>query len=542
MRRACPRPVPMKRALSVASTFVCLVVPLTVASCTGLTSNGASDHLFDGGQGDDAASAAEGNTVDSSSGPVTDGATRDAITEDAGESDADDGGSTDGAPDAVDGPDGSNGSNGSDGSVDSGADGDSSADAAGDARPTDAAADTASDAQVDASDDSSVDAGPDADSGLTCPRSMPDLCSTATGDVCVDTSSDANHCGACGHACYVGSTCLAGKCQATVFQSSTGGATDVITNGSVVYWLNARNAPGVTANTFNCRTTDGTACAGNPSYSQTLYPLRGLAFGVDTSGGAIAFFGLLSVVGPTVSLGTINRNGSPTAVGSVRALGGIETSGADVYYTDSVEGGVKVCAGGTCYLGQGTPVVVGALIPNSGAGAMAIDRVNERVVWADDTNGGSIRSCPLVRACPSVRGPDGIDGPPIAASGTGKVNQIVVTENGVYWTTLGTRQSEPGVLYCTSTACDQRGEPKYVIEALPSAYGLHVDTTALFVSTNDAAGTIQMCVLAPRNPSTCSTRAPLEIASNQGKPQRLSGDATGVYWGTTSAVMRIRKP
>ncbi|APR74895.1 Putative serine/threonine-protein kinase pknH [Minicystis rosea] len=59
----------------------------------------------------------------------------------------------------------------------------------------------------------------------------------ACGGQCVDTSADAENCGACGHSC-LGGTCEAGSCQPVILASGQRAPIDVAVDGQLVYWIN----------------------------------------------------------------------------------------------------------------------------------------------------------------------------------------------------------------------------------------------------------------------------------------------------------------
>ena len=80
--------------------------------------------------------------------------------------------------------------------------------------------------------------------GISCNANL-----THCGGACVDTQSDANNCGRCGHGC-VGGACVAGQCQSwtvanasvnnaglTVVRAGTLGHVDIATDGTNVIWI-----------------------------------------------------------------------------------------------------------------------------------------------------------------------------------------------------------------------------------------------------------------------------------------------------------------
>ena len=101
--------------------------------------------------------------------------------------------------------------------------------------PRDAPGDAPGDAPRDVVMDASMDAAPDvvvrpdvaADTALdvivdTAPDLPPDIASctaglTRCGTACVNTGSDAAHCGGCGRACSAGQSCVAGACRCVPF-------------------------------------------------------------------------------------------------------------------------------------------------------------------------------------------------------------------------------------------------------------------------------------------------------------------------------------
>ncbi len=80
--------------------------------------------------------------------------------------------------------------------------------------------------------------------GISCNASL-----THCGGACVDTQSDVNNCGRCGHGCLAGA-CVAGQCQSwtvtnasvnnaglSVFRAGTLGHVDIATDGTNVVWI-----------------------------------------------------------------------------------------------------------------------------------------------------------------------------------------------------------------------------------------------------------------------------------------------------------------
>ncbi len=65
---------------------------------------------------------------------------------------------------------------------------------------------------------------------LTCADEL-----SACGGACVDTQQDPKNCGRCGHDC-LGGECDLGKCQPIVIAPSQANLTDIITDGTYVYW------------------------------------------------------------------------------------------------------------------------------------------------------------------------------------------------------------------------------------------------------------------------------------------------------------------
>src|SRR5688500_3296389 len=76
--------------------------------------------------------------------------------------------------------------------------------------------------EIDGGPDAGRDAGPDGgrrDTGPICPGDPRCGCAAplvACGDACVDTRTDAAHCGACDTPCGAGESCVAGACEACV--------------------------------------------------------------------------------------------------------------------------------------------------------------------------------------------------------------------------------------------------------------------------------------------------------------------------------------
>src|SRR5436190_133383 len=77
--------------------------------------------------------------------------------------------------------------------------------------PPDAALDAAGDAALDAAPDAAADGGPPPDVAVPPDLGCP-VGTTKCGNACVDTMSDAAHCGGCGVACPMGQGCAMGRC------------------------------------------------------------------------------------------------------------------------------------------------------------------------------------------------------------------------------------------------------------------------------------------------------------------------------------------
>jgi len=72
--------------------------------------------------------------------------------------------------------------------------------------------------------------------GETCNRGACVCAGTECGSVCVDTATDTNNCGACGHSCQTGA-CIDGKCQPVVLAAGRDEPWGIAVSNDYLYWV-----------------------------------------------------------------------------------------------------------------------------------------------------------------------------------------------------------------------------------------------------------------------------------------------------------------
>jgi hypothetical protein len=348
-------------------------------------------------------------------------------------------------------------------------------------------------------------------------------------NTCTDTTSDPSNCGACGHNCQ-GSMCMASLCVPSVIASPGGVIEDIVVDqsGTNVYWTIGGMNGGVFAKPF---------AGGNPA--QLSYPNnveddpRGLA--VDQNYAYWVDFG-------------------SDAVGSVPLIGG-----------------------STNYLL--TPIAAGNMAVNEPL-AITVDPANPSTIYWVDSKSGTVNQMPYgggaVTQLASLRSSPwaiAVDSTSVywidygMAAGTGSVNKATIgVANGAV-TPLATDQTEPWALTvdatyvywtCRSNPGSVQAVPIGGGNAIPIAqnegapYGIVVDPPAnaqypnppQFVFWTDFDNnTVSRAPI----PGTVDGGAPGSgvsvIASGQNTPASMAIDHKNVYWANqgNGTILEVAK-
>jgi hypothetical protein len=332
------------------------------------------------------------------------------------------------------------------------------------------------------------------------------------GSGCADLQTNVVNCGACGHDC-LGGGCSQGECMPVVVASGQSGPWDIAVNATDLYFTN--------------NTSDGG--------SVVRCPLSGCDAGMQ----------IVAADRP-----------SPDRV---------VLDSTNVYWTEHSGGNVQSCPLSGCGVG---PLTLAT--QQTSATGIALDSSN--VYWGTDTDDGGLWSCPLAGCAP--RGP-------FSVSTTSNPITIRVADGGLYWATaqnndvwscptagcsaavtqLAHKQPSPyslaihnGIVYFTNTsapgnvlACsvDGCGSSPTLIATDISSYGIAVDDSGVYWTTQGPLGAVRMC---PPPPGGCPGGTPRTLASGLSYPFGIALTQAAIYWtnaGTghnDGAVMKLAKP
>jgi hypothetical protein len=207
--------------------------------------------------------------------------------------------------------------------------------------PKDAAAKDAVSAplpRMDASMDAAPEASPDAAPCSRCPSG------------CVDTTSDGDNCGTCGHSC-LGAACRGGACAAVLL--ATGSPADLAVDPANVYWTDGTNG-----NVERC------PIAGCPDGGEMLFSgfgdAGGSVAGIEVQDTRLLFAESALMTGEVYACPTDGCGSSPAPLARETGghVGAVAADAKNVYWTSTVDQSVHACPIEGC--ADGGPAVLAA--------------------------------------------------------------------------------------------------------------------------------------------------------------------------------------
>jgi hypothetical protein len=329
---------------------------------------------------------------------------------------------------------------------------------------------------------------------------------------CVDTQTDGNNCGSCGHGC-MGAGCQGGTCLPVVLASGQNDPFGIAVDGMNIYWTNrAFSSQGAVGSVMKCPVG---GCNGSPA---TIASGQASPGAIAINAMSIYWVDNPGIGGSVLSCAIGGCGGSPTTLASGQ-LGpsGIALDSKNVYWTDDVSPGgpVMMCALSGC---GGAPTTL-ASNQNQPLGIVA-DGTN--VYWTNiglNLGGDSVMECP-VGGCPVTDAGVGIT----LASGQSYPNAPVVSGGNVYWVDT----NSGAVVRCAVGGCG--GNPTTLVSGEVDPFELASDGISLYW-TNASGGTVVSC---PIGGGTRTT-----LATGQQSPNGIAVDSTSVYW-TNEGTMANR--
>jgi hypothetical protein len=337
--------------------------------------------------------------------------------------------------------------------------------------------------------------------GETCQSGV---CACASGQVlcgtpptCVDEQTDGNQCGACGHSC-LGGACSGGLCQRFQVASFTGNGDSIALDALNMYFLTSSN------NIYSCSKT---GCGATPTLLATglqgpsvLYdPISTDLFVDEQANNLVAKY-------TTSGSLLLQVTGQAQATGLAADANFVYCGGFPSIFRFSRDGATQST------LASATPGAVVALALNAtdttiyGAveGATASQG---RIISSSLSNTSGAWSYFVPQTFPQLI-PEG----------------IVVANGNVYWINLGTTATsgDGGVFMCAASGCTQ---PVSAIGGLALTYGatLVADATNLYFI---GSATLYRCAL----PSCPGGPTALSSGSGTLNGSTLAQDATALYW------------
>lgn len=351
---------------------------------------------------------------------------------------------------------------------------------------------------------------------LLCPANAPTLC----GNACVDTTSDANHCGSCDDACLnpPNGVPVCTNSQCTVQCDS----------GFHVCFGQCLDRTSIS--------TCGASCVPCPSASNATTTCDGQACGFSCVGNFEDCDGDASngcetdLAADGANCGSCGRScqGQACTVGqcTITTIAdgqnfpySLFVDANNVYWTNSgtgSDGTVVACSVHGCS-DQPRPLAAGLPFPHG----LAVDGTN--VYWTNN-GGGSVMSCPIA-GCNNA--------PTTLAIALNEPESIAVDATNIYWTNTG----GGSVMRCDKLGCVQ---PNILAISLPSPWGIAVDLTSVYWTNNGITmGSVMDCPI-----TGCASPTTLAQGFSQGFARYdIAVDSSAIYWTDSSQglVMKVAR-
>jgi len=353
----------------------------------------------------------------------------------------------------------------------------------------------------------------DADTGIPgdaskCGAPLSDCAGT-----CIDLTTTATSCGACGHSC-LGGTCTGSKCSAVKVVGGLDAPSAIALSTSPPLVV-------VTASTALYKCAKSGCANAERMWTATTYPPRGEELSVAISGGsAYSVTEAPGVPGARVSrqsLASVSANPNPLSVDSV----GTETVSLAFDGTRLVVGGTGKIR--TCLTSGCTYADVASNI-YFGAAALTADP-NGLYVWGSGSAGfEGLFTCPRSSALPC----DATRTEIVARVNAGSVYSLQLFAGTAYWVDRDGAVKHR-VLACKLTGC--AGTPTVIAEEEEDIGGLAVDAKGAYWTTT-LANNIRSCT----NLTAGCGKTATSLVTGQTKPAGIALDAEALYWVNAGAV------
>jgi hypothetical protein len=346
-----------------------------------------------------------------------------------------------------------------------------------------------------------------------CSAAFPTTCS----GVCVDTTSDKENCGSCGHPCQ-GGTCVGSQCQPVVVGMFSDTPTDFAIDLNFAYAVinGAANAGLVEKCALTgCASGAGVVASGQPQYMLSVTTSSAGVFwtGLESSGGSAA-----GCAPATCANGVVTYLTSPSEQPYT-----IAADGTNVYYSllnnNSGVGfqGIQTCPVGGCPSSGPTTFAGGnapyALTPYFLADAAGF------VFWTDALDPSSLKKC-------SVNGCAGTPANLATSPSSDFYQHVVADAANVYWLD----QTSDVAYECPITGCPG-GAP---IPLGTAASALAIDSSNVYWAGSGPS--LVKCAI-----GGCGSNPTTVLPSIAVNPPIFQVSSTTIYWLNGATLMKVAK-